>query len=431
MRKILNKLIYLSQTATAKNTYIVFIGNSLAAFLGMISMIIVSRKLGPAGFGVFSVSFALASLVQNVGDLGLNFALIKNISQYRVKGKLEKIEEVFWTVFWAKLFFCFILGAVGLFFINFISVFLLKSPETVFYNKLIFIFLFFSVFFDLVKSFFQAKKMFIENVVVYILANFFKLIFVALVVIWLPTFQNFILIYLITPLLGTLLLFKKTNLKLRLKFYWQEFGHLMQFASWIMLSVIVSAIAENLNIFMVSSYLDKYQTGIYSAAEKFILPISIWTGAIATVLISRTSEFLELKHIKAFIKKIILLQFVMIFLFLLALPFSGLVPVILGKQYVPSVVILQILIIASYFRSAITPLNSTFYPLNKSIIFAIDSVLEAVLLFSLNRHFLPLYQAKGAALSLVLTNITIFIFNYIFLFYQLKKYGKKTSNLGA
>ncbi len=61
MRKILNKLIYLSRTATAKNTYIVFIGNSLAAFLGMLSMIIVSRKLGPSGFGVFSVSFALAS----------------------------------------------------------------------------------------------------------------------------------------------------------------------------------------------------------------------------------------------------------------------------------------------------------------------------------------------------------------------------------
>ena len=195
-------------------------------------------------------------------------------------------------------------------------------------------------------------------------------------------------------------------------------------------SVIFAAIGENLNVFMVSSKLASFQTGIYSAAEKFILPFYLFAGALGTVLISRTSEFLELSHIKSFIKKVAVLQLVLLFLCLSILPFTFLLPFLLGQEYLPSVEILQILVVGSYFRLAITPLNSVFYPLGKSIIFALDSILQVTLLFFLNKIFLHQFQAKGAAFSLVITNIVIFITNYVFLYFILKKYEKKAGNLG-
>ena len=117
-------------------------------------------------------------------------------------------------------------------------------------------------------------------------------------------------------------------------------------------------------------------------------------------------------------------------MFALAVPLANLLPFILGSEYQSSVGILQILIIAHYFTAAITPLNSVFYPLNKSIIFAIDSILKVPLLFGLNQLFINQWRAKGAALSLVFVNLTVFIVNYLFLFYQLRKHGQKNISLG-
>ena len=109
---------------------------------------------------------------------------------------------------------------------------------------------------------------------------------------------------------------------------------------------------------------------------------------------------------------------------------ASLLPFLLGKEYLSSVGVLQILFMAGFFQLAITPLNSVFYPLNKSVIFAIDSVIKVVLLFILNQKLILNFQAKGAALSLLIANMVIFIINYLFLYFVLKHNEKKAINLG-
>lgn len=430
MKKLLSKIFALSQTATAKNTYIVFLGNFVAAFLGMLSMVFITRRLGPSKFGAFSVSFSLLSLLANVGDLGLNFALVKEVSKSRAKNEPGRFEKIFWTVFWIKLAFCLFLGTIGILTNRYISISFLKSPASMFANKLVFIMLFPSVFYDLVRVGLQALKRFKESALIYILANVLKLLLIIILFLCWPNFSDYIWLYLLTPFLASLFFLKTINLKIKLIFSKIEFKRLFGFASWMAISVILAAIGENLNIFMVSAKLSSFETGIYAAAEKFTLPITIFTGALGTVLITRTSEFLELSHIKKFLKKVVLLQGLIFFLFLLALPFSFLLPYILGGQYSPSVVILQILLVGNFFRTAITLLNAIFYPLNKSIIFALDAFIQVVLLLILNNIFIPLFQAKGAAISLFFVNVVIFIFNYFFLFYQLRLHEKKAINLG-
>jgi O-antigen/teichoic acid export membrane protein len=153
------------------------------------------------------------------------------------------------------------------------------------------------------------------------------------------------------------------------------------------------------------------------------------TGALSVVLVSRASEFLTIENIKKFIKKIFFLQILFLVLIIVAIPFSRFLPLFLGEAYNPSVSILQLLLIATYFQMAITPLNSVFYPLGKSEIFAIDSVLKVVLLFFLNNNLLSSFGAKGAAYSLLIVNIVIFVVNYLYLFLMLKN-EKATSSLG-
>jgi O-antigen/teichoic acid export membrane protein len=421
MKEKLIKLFNLSKTQTAKNTYIVFIGNGIAGFLGVFPMIFISRQLGPVGFGTFSVAFALFTLMTKLTDLGLNFSLVKNISQSRVRGEKSKIKRFFWSSFWFKICMSLFWGILGLIFARPISVKIFNSPGSLFYNQLVFILIFLFVFYDLLKVYFQAMKKFIKSSLMYVLSNLIKFLAVGFIYILSLNFNNFILIYILAPFLAGLYFFNKSDLKVRFKFYIREFKQLAGFASWMAVSVLFSALGENLNIFMVSARLNAFETGIYSAAEKFILPVLLFTAALATVLTSRASEFSELSHIKKFIKKIMLLQLIMFFIFLLAVPAANIVPFILGKDYITSIAVLQILIVANFFRSAITPLNSVFYPLNKPVIFVINSIMQFAGLFGLNQFLIPLYQAKGAALSLVIVNIAIFIFNYLFLFLQIKR----------
>jgi stage V sporulation protein B len=420
MKDKLDKIIGLAKTKTAKNTYLVFMGNSLAGFMGMILMIILSRILGPAGFGVFSVSFSLLALLAKFGDFGFNFAMVKDISQSRAQGKKEKIPKIFITVFWSKIVLCLFLTLLGFLSADFVSVKLLNSPAGAGVNRWLIIFFFLFVFYDLTRVFFEANKRFLEAVLMYLTANIFKLIAVVIFYFLLPKFQKYIYFYILGPFVTAVIFFPRTRIKLKLEFYKKEFKNLLKFSSWMAVSVIFAALGENLNVFMVSSKLSSFETGIYSAAEKFILPFTIFAGALGTVLISRTSEFLELSHIKVFIKKVAVLQVFFLFLFALLFPLTSFLPLLLGEQYSASVGVLQVLLVASFFQMAITPLNSVFYPLGKSIIFALDSLIQVFLLFTLNQKFIFQFQAKGAAFSLVIANLTIFITNYLFLYFVLK-----------
>jgi len=430
MKQKIDKLVNLAKTTTAKNTYLVFIGNSIAGFIGMIIMLIVSRNLGPAKFGIFSVAFSFLTLLVKFSDLGLNFAMVKDISQSRAKREKEQINKIFLTVFWVKALASFILITISYFFIGFISRRFFGSPKSIAMNRLVAAFFFLAVFYDLMRVYLQANKQFRRSVLMYFFTNLLKLIMVLSCFVFNLRFELLIMVYIIAPFLASLVFYKKTTIKIKFYFNKQIFKNLLKFTRWMAVSVIFAAIGENLNVFMVSVKLSSFQTGIYSAAEKFLLPCYIFAAALSTVLVPRASELLELKQIKSFIKKIGIVQIFLLIFFIVIYPLASFLPVLLGSQYSSSVSVLRILIIAGFFRVAITPLNSVFYPLDKPVIFAIDSIVQVVIMFVLNQKFIALFQARGAALSMLFTNIVIFFFNYLFLYFILKNHEKKTVHLG-
>ncbi len=430
MKKIISRLFNLSRTKTAKDTYIVFIGNAAAGFIGMVLMIFLSRILGPAGFGIFSISFSFFTLLSKFSDFGLNFAMVKDISQARARQKKKKIVRIFETVFTIKLAITFLMALLGIISVNWLSEALFKAPLSSVSNRLVIVFFAFFVFYDLIRVFFEANKRFVESTSMYIVSNLIKIITIGLLFFFLSNFKDYIIIYLLGPFIAALIFFPRTKLKLKIKFHMQEFKALKKFASWMAVSVILAAIGENLNIFMVSAKLSVYEAGIYSAAEKFLLPFYLFATALGTVLISRASEFSELSHIKSFIKKIFVIQLAFLCLTLMILPLTNFLPLLLGEQYSGSTIILKILILAGFFRLAITPLNSVFYPLNKSFIFAFDSAIQVIFLYFLNKRFLINFGVKGAAFSFLIVNLAIFIINYFYLFLVIKQNEKKAVNLG-
>ena len=71
------KIYSLVFSRTAVNTGLVFSGNILAAIVTFFTIAVISRTLGPASFGIFSLATALATLIAGFTDFGLGSSLVR------------------------------------------------------------------------------------------------------------------------------------------------------------------------------------------------------------------------------------------------------------------------------------------------------------------------------------------------------------------
>ncbi|MEM1507298.1 MAG: flippase [Candidatus Bathyarchaeia archaeon] len=72
---------------SARNSFVLFIGDFSSAAVLAVSSIVVARLLGPEGYGIYSVSFVVPALVISLASLGLDSAAIRFPTKYISEGK--------------------------------------------------------------------------------------------------------------------------------------------------------------------------------------------------------------------------------------------------------------------------------------------------------------------------------------------------------
>ena len=68
MRRYIEQAITLARSGTARDTYILFIGNLLSAFFSFIFTLLVARALSVSEFGVFSAVINLATIIVSLSS---------------------------------------------------------------------------------------------------------------------------------------------------------------------------------------------------------------------------------------------------------------------------------------------------------------------------------------------------------------------------
>ncbi len=121
---------------TSKDTVVVFAGNLLSVLFLALSAIVVARFLGPEGYGVYSVSLVVPSIVMIFSDFGIEAALIKFVSKFKALNRDDLVKTVVVKSLAVKL----MLG-VSLTILNFVlakelSNYLIGRPELVEYVRL-------------------------------------------------------------------------------------------------------------------------------------------------------------------------------------------------------------------------------------------------------------------------------------------------------
>ena len=98
----------------ASNSALAFSTNLMARVLKLVFHLIVSRSLGPAGYGVYTLGFNVVSVAQNLATFELDQALIRFLPVYRSKGQGELTQGLLRCA-WAFTTFGSIAVGFGLF----------------------------------------------------------------------------------------------------------------------------------------------------------------------------------------------------------------------------------------------------------------------------------------------------------------------------
>lgn len=406
LRSEISRLFF---SKTLRNTGVVFAGSIIASIFSLITILILSRTLGPAVYGVFSLVGSVVLLLISFTDFGISTALSKFIAPLEDKFT-KRATSFFRSVFWIKALLGLTTVLLGLIFLYPISLWLggsyLEGP-------LVIGFIIAGVlsFYAYIPAALQALQKFWVISLMTVFSNLLKLLLIIILLsigyltLWNALYVN-LFIALIVLLIGSLILPRFFISRIDWAEDLKSMRALFSFTKWLAISYIFNAIAARLDILLLSHFKSVEEVGYYALAFQLSSVFPLLLGAASTVLIPKVSALKTQDQLEAYILKIIKISF---FIFPLTLIGVVLVPSVInalfGLKYISSIPMLQILLLNYSLVLIINPVSYVLYTLNKQNLLSIMNVVTLVTLFIMQIYLIPKFGGTGAALSLLFNTI--------------------------
>ncbi len=422
-------IVQLLKTKIVKDSVIVLSGNIFSASLGFLATILITRTLGPVQFGLFSVALAVMGIASQFSDFGIGTGLVRFASLY-LKNDDQKANLIFKVSLKFKLIITTLVILTGLFISKFLAIHIFGNPDLIFPLKLAFIGAFGLSLIGYISTTLQARQSFKKFTLVNLITPLGKFTLIGLLFLTyklnlFSAITTIAILPFIAFLVGSLIIPRDF---LRAKGDENEaFRGLFRFSKWILVSLLCVMIFNRLDILMLVYFKTVEVVGYYSAAYKFAFVFPLITGSITTILLPKVSGLSKKEQLHKYIRKSLKFTMPIIFpLFILLLISRPIILSIYGSEYLPSVIIFQILICGFTLSIIINPIGLIIYSLNKPEILAYLNIIQLILNFLGNLFLIPPHGAVGAAISTLFVRIvgTIFIGSYVY-FNLLKRYNGK------
>jgi len=404
----ISEVIQLSKSRIARDSAIVFAGNILSAVLGFVATVLITRTLGPAQFGLFSVALAVMMIASQLSDFGINTGLVRFASLYLKTDKL-KAHLMFKVSLKVKLIVSMSIFLIGLLVSPSLAIYVFKKPELIVALRLAFMGAIGLSLMGYISTTLQARQSFAKFASINIINSGGKLALVGILVLvrnlnLFSALTSVITVPFMAFLIGSLIIPRdflkvKGNEK-------ESFRELFHFSKWILVSVFCVMIITRLDILMLGHFSDSKTVGIYSAAFGLAYFFPIFTGSFVTALLPEISKLSKKEHLKKYALKSLKLVFITaIFsspLFFLAKP---IILVIYGKEYLASVTILKILLVGFIISLLNQLMTLIAYSINKPKIGGCVNIIQLAFIFGGYSVVIPVYGALGVATINLLTRI--------------------------
>lgn len=418
MRFQLKKIL---ESETLGDIFKVLSGNILAQGIAFLTLVLISRDLGPSDYGVFSLLVAIFTFSVHISDFGVSIGYVKFVSENR---NLEK--EIFLTIVISKFLFAMPIVIGLILSSDFISIFFFSTNQYAKLIDFISVGVIFHSFFNLVVARFQAIQKFRSYVLLQILHNILKLgsvLLVALLYAEVKHLEYFLLCYAFSVSIIVIILvvgggnFIKYIKNIRVSY----FTHIYKCSFWVFLSSIATLIIMRLDILMLQKLSNSEYAGYYSVALNLAMVLPLITASLVATLLPKMDDFLKDRSPREYASKVLSkAKYVLLLLVLIEVSSPIIIRLLFGDDYIESIRVFQILLIAFTFGVIINPISLVMYSLNKAHLLAVVNWVQLPLNYLGNVMLIPIWHASGAATSTVILNLVGGIYIYLYVMYFAK-----------
>lgn len=414
-------------TATFKQSQITIIGTIVNGALGAVFYILLARFLGPADFGLLTVSIASLTLIADIADFGTNTGLVRFVSS-NINSNKEKALRFLKLSLEIKLAVWILVLVVGIFISPFLAERIFNKPELVMSLRLVMVGVGGALLFTFATSSLQAFQKYLTWSFINIFTNALRLIFIFLLFFYGQlSLTSGLLIYLLLPFFGfsLSLMFIPTKKIISVTNESDVAKEFFKYNFWVALFVVIVAISSRLDTFMTARLLSREELGIYGAANQLVQVVTQLNVALGVVAAPKFASFVNLKEMITYFKKFQLLVLGIALLGMLLSPLAFyVIPLIYGMEFTGTVLPFIILLAAMLIFLISLPVhNSIIYYFGKPKFFVWLSIGHLIIISSLGYILISNYGVIGAA-SAVLTG-TLFNFLVPFIWFLIKVENKK------
>jgi len=418
-----------------KSSLFVFIFLLFSRIIFYFYRVIIARDFGPDIYGSFSLALAIFSFAITLSFLGFSEGILRFTPLYRGTKKINNIRYILrWSISILTIS-SVLFGALLFFASEFISINIFHDPNLIIFLKVLsFVFPFCiigSVFLCFIRGFEKAKEYtfiseFLQNAAKLVFLIFFIVLGMKSSSIVFSHFAGVLLVsivsyfycrYKLPEIFKKNVLNGKTKKKVRSKFVFYSIP--------LIFSGILYVLFGYMDSILIGIFKSPSDVGFYNAA----LPIATFLSFIPTLFLQIffpmiTREFFEKKFelvhesAKQVQKWVFIINLPLFFLMFL---FSGaFINLFFGAQYLVAEQALRILSVGFFFYSMTQISENLILAIGKSKILLVNVSVLILLNIVLNLILIPKYGIEGAALSVTLSYILL----YITLLFQVHYYMK-------
>ena len=406
----LRQIKLLVTSATAKDSAVTFGGGVLNSLMAAVVAVLVSRSLGPAGFGVLAIFTAVNATIIGITNLGLDATAMKLVSSYLANDR-HRAAVVMKVIFWIEIAIGLGVVVIGLSLSRPIA-FMLGGDHLVQAVRLAVIAGAFGSAAAFIQPFFVAHRRIFANAIVGLAGGAARLVLVIGLLLSVGlSGTSALLSYTLTPIvfffLGLAFAPKSWRASSTLEENRECRREIFQYSKWIFLSYVASAMMSRIDVLLLSRIKGSSEVGLYAAATQLCILLSVFIGALSTVLLPRISHYSRRGQFVAYLRKVTFGSLAVVALLLPALIWGqDLINLVFGAKFVGSSGAFKLMFVGYLASIIASPISLVLYVLHRQASMAIINFGQLALSIIANLVLIPIAGVVGAAMSFLVVSVS-------------------------
>ena len=414
-----------------KNSFILVIGNLLFRVGGYINRLLMSRMLGPEGYGLYGLTLPFQGIFQILSAGGLPPAISKYVAEYNAKDEKALTRQVIYTATKFMVLMAILLSIILLFSSDFIANEIFHKPLVVWPLRAVSLITPFSVIVGAMRGAFQGvykNEYTVYNRMAEQLATIvFAVVFVYCGLYAMGAVLGGAFGFIVSAITAVLLykkyispmFYSEDSLDLSLKEELELLWMLICFAVPVAITALSEMAIYDVGTLVIGVFMLSTDVGFYNAADPISRIPLVISLSISTVLLPATAEAYVLKNQKLLQEYVVdCLRYCILTVIPMCVIISmfsmPIIQLLFGEVYTPGSGVLCILVIGMSFYSiymiSSSILQGTGNPKLPMYILLLGTVLNIVL----NAIFVQMMGIVGAAIATTITTGILMIVIMLF-----------------